>query len=421
MKMKTGVMIFLLAASAAFAQTEDETPPMLPLPEVLQIATDLQAAELARIVAELRNPSDVVLASFTNKTDFGGGGPLRGPLYVTPMAPVPKKTYVPKNAPDTLQRFIDLANPGDELIVAPGTYDMGGRQLNQEGPATRLVIDKPLTLRSEKGAEETFIVGGPSTRCIYMTNGVQVIGFTIMSGETMKEGPEGNKFTALSGGGVWSEPGGLLVNCTVVSNTALWYGGGLYGGSAVRCIFTANTARRSGGGAVNARLGSCLVQYNRAAHFGGGTHRCELMNCTVTHNRAEVMGGGISFGTAQNTVTHHNQTLLSAHNFFNTEMSFCCSMPKADGPGNIGAEPGFKNTDQGVFLPVYDSPLIDAGTNNYMLVDLVGNPRILDGNNNRHARIDIGAYEYVHPKADSNGNGISDREEIAGRSEHPAE
>ena len=331
--------------------------------------------------------------------------------------------YVPKNASDTLQRYIDLANPGDELVVAPGTYNTGGRQLNQKGPATRLVIDKPLTLRSEQGPANTIIAGGPSTRCIYMTNGVQVIGFTITGGETMKEGPEGNKFTALSGGGVWSETNGVLVNCVVVSNTALWYGGGLYGGSAVRCIFTANTARRSGGGASDAQLNSCLVQYNRAAHFGGGAHRCELVNCTVTHNLAEVMGGGAAFGTAQNAVLHHNQTLLSGHNFFNVKMSYCCSMPKADGPGNIGAEPGFKNTDQGVFLPAYDSPLIDAGTNNFLTADIAGNPRILDGNNNHHAQVDIGAYEYVHPKA---GNGIPGCEEISAQSkegyeERPAE
>lgn len=427
MKIKTVMMVFLLTAVAGFAQTEEEQfPPLVPLEDVYKITTDLQIAKAAAIVAQFRDPGDAVSALFTNTAEFGGGGPLRGPLYVTPMPPVPKITYVPKNAPDTLQMYIDKANPGDELLVAPGIYDIGGRQLNQSGPATRLVIDKPLTLRSEAGPELTVIAGGPSTRCIYMTNGVRVIGFTISGGETMKEGPEGNKFTALSGGGVWSEPAGILENCVIVSNTALWYGGGLYGGNAIRCIFSGNTARRSGGGASKARLGSCLVQYNRASLYGGGTHHCELRSCTVTHNRTDVMGGGAAFGTAQNTVLHHNQTRQSGHNFFNVKMSYCCSMPLAAGPGNIGAEPDFKNTDQGVFLPTYDSPLIDAGTNNYMIADLTGNPRILDGNNNGHLRIDIGAYEYVHPQADSDRNGIPDCKEIpvkdtAFRPEIPAE
>ncbi|MFA7256780.1 MAG: choice-of-anchor Q domain-containing protein, partial [Kiritimatiellales bacterium] len=405
-------LFVILAVTAAFAQEEKDFPPMNPLPEVYQTVTALKAAELARLAAQFRDPGDAVSAVFTNETEFGGGGPLRGPLYVTPMPPVPGTIYVPKNAPDTLQMYIDKANPGDEIVVAPGTYDMGGRQVNQKGPSTRLVIDKPLTLRSEKGPALTIISGGPSTRCIYMTNGVQVIGFTIMGGETMKEGPEGNKFTALSGGGVWSEPGGALVNCTIISNTALWYGGGLYGGNAFRCIFTGNTARRSGGGASGARLGSCLVQYNRAGRFGGGTLHCELRNCTVTHNRAEQMGGGAAFGTAQNTVLHHNQTLLSDHNFFAVEMNYCCSMPKGYGLGNIDAEPDFKNTDQGAFEPAYNSPMIDAGTNNFLIADLIGNPRVLDGNNNGHARVDIGAYEYVNPKADSNHDGILDHNEL---------
>lgn len=387
----------------------------------IPLATSVCALEktaplsVSQIVEQLRTGlREKETVPLFDETEYGGGGPLCGPLYVTPMPPFPKTIYVPAGSPDTLQRFVDLAAPGDEIVVPPGLYDMGGRQRNQEGPATRLVIDKPLTLRSAEGPENTIIAGGPSTRCIYMTNGVQVIGFTITGGETMAEGPEGNKITALSGGGVWSEPDGMLIHCIVVSNTALWYGGGLYGGSALRCIFSENTAERSGGGASTARLGSCLLQYNRAGRSGGGAHRCELHSCTVAHNRAEVLGGGAAYGTAQNTVLQHNQTRLTGHNYSGTEMTYCSSMPKATGPGNIGGEPGFRNSDAGVFSLEFSSPLVDAGTNvSPVGADLTGRPRILDGNNNRHARIDIGAYEYVHPHADSNRDGIADLETMA--------
>lgn len=362
MKKRAGILMFVLAAAAAYPQTNDGFPP---LPELPEPALEQQE----------------------------------------PAAPEPKTIYVPAGSPETLQQVVDQANPGDEIVVAPGTYDFGGRQLDKEGPATRVVLDKPLTLRSEAGSEQTVILGGPATRCIYMTNGVRVIGFTITGGET---GTKGNKITALSGGGVWSEPEGVLENCLVVSNRAVWYGGGMYGGQAIRCIFSANEARRSGGGASEARLESSLIQYNRAGRFGGGALRCDLQSCTVARNRAEVMGGGAAFGTAQNTVIQHNQTRLGRHNVMKMTMSYCSSDPLAEGPGNIEGDPGFKNTDTGVFLLMPDSPLVDAGTNTAVLADLPGNPRILDGNHDGTAQADIGAYEVVHPLADSDGDGQSD-------------
>ena len=397
------ISVFAAAAFAAFGQTNNESR--------------LTPADVGCC---LTNES----TSEVTEPDSGGGA---GRPRVVREAPEPKTIIVPVNAPDPLQVFIDEANPGDEIVVAPGVYDMGGRQLNKEGPATRLVIDKPLTLRSEKGPEKTIIAGGPSTRCIYMTNGVKVIGFTITGGETMKEGTEGNKFTALSGGGVWSEPEGVLENCTVVSNTALWYGGGLYGGKAVNCMFTENTARRSGGGASQAELLSCVVQLNRAGQYGGGAHHCKVISCTVAHNRSEIMGGGLAYGSALNTAVQYNQTLLGNHNFFSVKMSYCCSDPKPNGAGNIGGDPGFRNGDQGVYTLEFNSPMIDSGTNVfYTTTDFAGVPRILDGNNNRHARIDIGAFEYVHPLADTDLDGVSDRDEIkagtgGGWFEHPAE
>ena len=319
--------------------------------------------------------------------------------------------YVAKDEPKPLQLIVDDANPGDEIVVAPGVYHMGGRQIEQEGPATRLVVDKPLTIRSEAGAEKTFLMGGPATRCLYLTNGAEVIGFTIAGGETCKVGPEGNKFKDLSGGGVWSEPGGTITDCMVVSNTALWYGGGIYGGTAMRCTFKENTARRSGGAASHARLGNCLLTDNRAGRFGGGAQRSELFNCTVAHNRAEIMGGGTSFGAAVNSIIHHNQTLQTHHNYYETEMTYSSSWPKPKGEGNIEGDPGFLNTDTGVFSLHYASPVIDQGTQTFLKTDINGRPRVLDGNNNGHARVDMGAFEFAHPEADSDGDGLLDPKE----------
>ncbi|QHI68294.1 choice-of-anchor Q domain-containing protein [Tichowtungia aerotolerans] len=325
----------------------------------------------------------------------------------------PNTVYVSKNEPKPLQLIVDAANPGDEIVVAPGVYNMGGRQVDQDGPATRLVVDKPLTIRSEAGANQTFLMGGPSTRCLYLTNGAEVIGFTISGGETCRVGPEGNKFKDLSGGGVWSEPGGTITDCMVVSNTALWYGGGMYGGTAMRCTFKENTARRSGGAASHARLGDCLLAYNRAGRFGGGAQRSELFNCTVAQNRAEIMGGGTSFGAAVNSIIQHNQALQTHHNYYSTEMTFSSSWPKPDGEGNIDGDPGFLNTDTGVFSLHYASPAIDHGTDTFLVADINGRPRVLDGNNNGHARVDMGAFEFAYPKADRPGDGTPDSAERA--------
>jgi hypothetical protein len=68
--------------------------------------------------------------------------------------------------------------------------------------------------------------------------------------------------------------------------------------------------------------------------------------------------------------------------------------------GNISADPKFVNLKTNDFRLDKDSPCIDAGNPDstsfdYPLFDLLGNKRIVDGNDDKAARIDIGAYEYV--------------------------
>jgi hypothetical protein len=64
--------------------------------------------------------------------------------------------------------------------------------------------------------------------------------------------------------------------------------------------------------------------------------------------------------------------------------------------GNISANPSFVNRLSDFRLRA-DSPAIDAGTNSAPLLprkDLSGQPRIVDGNNDGTAVIDMGAYEF---------------------------
>src|SRR5437762_2808132 len=59
------------------------------------------------------------------------------------------------------------------------------------------------------------------------------------------------------------------------------------------------------------------------------------------------------------------------------------------------------------------SPCIDAGTALYATVtDKDGVARPLDGANDGVAAFDIGAFEYVHPLADTDHDGFSDQAEV---------
>jgi parallel beta-helix repeat protein len=223
------------------------------------------------------------------------------------------------------------------------------------------------------------------------------------------------------GGGVY---GGTLYNCTLDGNSTLRYwvdGGGAFGSTLYNCTLTNNSSEESGGGAAGCTLYNCTLTRNSAAVDGGGASGCTLYNCTVVGN-----SGGGAYGTLYNCLITGNAgesggalygctvvgndggvwgTVFNSIIYYNTGgnynewtvLNYCLSTPlPTNGVGNIDADPLFINLVAGDFRLRPDSPCIDAGTNltDLLTTDLIGLPRVMDGNNDGVARVDMGAHEF---------------------------
>src|SRR5262249_28789164 len=165
-------------------------------------------------------------------------------------------------AATNIQDAIDASVAGDQIVVTNGVYARGGRAVY--GTMTnRVAVDRPIGLRSVNGPQFTTIHGYqvPSTtngdgaiRCVYLTNGASLSGFSLTGGATSP----GDGLRDQSGGGLWCEPGGLASNCVISGNSAFNLGGGAYGGALTNCTLTGNSAS-FGGGAYGGTLNNCTL------------------------------------------------------------------------------------------------------------------------------------------------------------------
>ncbi|EJG07785.1 parallel beta-helix repeat protein [Methanofollis liminatans DSM 4140] len=194
-------------------------------------------------------------------------------VTVIPAEPGSKTFVVDENGSGdfaTIQVAINAANAGDTLIVKDGTY------------VERVYVTKPLTIRSENGADTTTVVGAYDSTA-------NTPAITISADNVTFEG-----FTVQM---LWSKSGdsGLFVqaaNCTLTNNTIknLSYGINLY--LAQSCLVTQNTLS---GGYTGIRLYAadyCMISDNHLISVTLPRYIQKGMNNnTFVNNTVEDCGG----------------------------------------------------------------------------------------------------------------------------------
>ena len=194
---------------------------------------------------------------------------------------------------------------------------------------------------------------------------------------------------AVEGGGCYVSD---LSNCIVRANRAgghLGSGGGAVGGTLVACLVMSNFAQDAYSGVLGAVLRNCVLVRNRqTTRLYEQAMDSELRNCTCI---GEGASGGIGNSLVENCIVYTIRAPIS----FSPITCYT-------------NDPRFVDPAQGDYRLRYDSPCINAGTNQPWMTsatDFAGGSRI------QHGQVDIGAFEYAGSLTDSDGDGLPDEVE----------
>ncbi|MBN1976185.1 MAG: right-handed parallel beta-helix repeat-containing protein [Anaerolineae bacterium] len=195
----------------------------------------------------------------------------------------------------TVQRAVDVANGGDEILVATGAYT--GVQ-TREGEIQVIYISKTMTIRG--GYDTTFTTWDPDTQPTTVDaqgqgRAIYVLGSPTAPITLTLEGLQLTNGTGDEGGGAHVRFAHLtLKRCRVFSNTASSRGGGMYLSTFENTTLVDNRA------------------YDNEAADGGGlyldaSHQATLSGNRIYSNTATASGGGVYLSSSDNVRLADNQ------------------------------------------------------------------------------------------------------------------
>jgi len=254
------------------------------------------------------------------------------------------------------------------------------------------------------------------TNCLFIQNEAESYGGAVYSyGNLLIEDCNFSlNLSKLDGGAVCVDdysfwPTARISRSRFLWNSAWGSGGGLFISEAfsptkcevLQSVFVGNTATNGPGGAVYSDI------------WAGGTISLHVVNSTFAFNSSKT-GGGIDSSQSGVTTGIENSILwgnaptnlvVSAGSQVRVRTSCLSEAAKYPAARNISADPKLVNVAGGDVRLQSGSPCIDAG-NNYIdyepsvpgfqllpATDLDGDWRIVDGNSDGTATVDMGAYE----------------------------
>lgn len=298
--------------------------------------------------------------------------------------------------------------------------ELNGNQAKRYGAGAYQSTLSNCTLTANKTLYYSSCMGGGAyqctlTDCALDSNETGSRGGGAYGGTLTRCTLTGNKANDSSQGVGGGASNATLYDCTLKDNSVRQNGGGAYSCTLNRCRLIANHSRNMGGGAYGGTLNHCLLTGN-TSKYGGGVSSATVKNCTLTQNSIvyhDGIGGGVYSCSVKNSIIWDNSASPGTDpNYGFGTLTNCCADPLPAGSGNIDVNPQFIATND--FHVASTSLCIDAGDSAYVIssTDLDGQLLPLDGDADGTSIVDMGCYEYLNASADSDGDQLSDGDEL---------